>query len=165
MRSETKALYDREKMLVCKQAAHYHCECCQHPHEPATNHTLTAAHLDGNPGNNASYNLAALCQRCHLHLEGYNPFAGVTEDNYDYVLTHCERWFIPHLKGYIRNQTWGHHLGETKDVSPESGPSQAQWWLQPTFIEPSAMFSQVAGNKEDELMKKKKVGYLPPQGV
>jgi len=113
MRPSLKALYDREAMQRCKQAAHYHCERCDTPNDPGTGHTLTAAHLDANPGNNERWNLAALCQRCHLHFEGYNPFAGVTEDNYNYVLTRCERWFIPHLKGYIQNQTWGHHPGES----------------------------------------------------
>ena len=33
---------------------------------PSTYVVLATAHLDQDPGNNASRNLAALCQRCHL---------------------------------------------------------------------------------------------------
>ena len=36
------------------------------PHFPVTRVVLASAHLDHNPGNNRSRNLAALCQRCHM---------------------------------------------------------------------------------------------------
>ncbi len=36
------------------------------PHFPVTRVVLASAHLDHDPGNNRSRNLAALCQRCHM---------------------------------------------------------------------------------------------------
>lgn len=49
----------------------YRCECCganQREEHPITGSIvyLTIAHLDRNRNNNQFWNLAALCQRCHL---------------------------------------------------------------------------------------------------
>ncbi|MCZ7545740.1 MAG: HNH endonuclease [Anaerolineae bacterium] len=52
-----------------KAAAGWRCAHCGHAHDPATRHTLTVHHLDGDPGNCADANLVALCQRCHLHVQ------------------------------------------------------------------------------------------------
>jgi|GEM_PF-1158174 len=52
-----------------KERAGWRCEHCGHPHDPASGHTLTVHHLDGNPANCAEDNLVALCQRCHLHVQ------------------------------------------------------------------------------------------------
>ena len=52
-----------------KERAGWRCERCGHPSDPATGHTLTVHHLDGDPGNNEPGNLVALCQRCHLHVQ------------------------------------------------------------------------------------------------
>lgn len=47
------------------------CERCTEPHDPdpRTGNTLTVHHLDGDKSNVERWNLAALCQRCHLRLE------------------------------------------------------------------------------------------------
>ena len=52
-----------------KRAAHWRCEDCGHPHEPATGYTLTVHHLDGDKANCSWRNLVALCQRCHLRIQ------------------------------------------------------------------------------------------------
>ena len=52
-----------------KDAAGWRCEHCGHEHDPATGHTLTVHHLDGDPANCADDNLVALCQKCHLHIQ------------------------------------------------------------------------------------------------
>jgi len=52
-----------------KNAARWRCEHCGHPHHPASSHTLTVHHLDGDPANCHDNNLVALCQRCHLHIQ------------------------------------------------------------------------------------------------
>jgi 5-methylcytosine-specific restriction endonuclease McrA len=52
-----------------KDAAHWNCENCGHPHDPETGHTLTVHHLDGDKANCAGWNLVALCQRCHLSIQ------------------------------------------------------------------------------------------------
>lgn len=57
--------------LVIKVRANDHCEWCGAKNgepNPITGSkvVLTTAHLDQNRRNNRFYNLAALCQRCHL---------------------------------------------------------------------------------------------------
>lgn len=52
-----------------KNAAGWKCERCGHDHSPKTGHTLTVAHLDNDKSNCADWNLAALCQRCHLKIQ------------------------------------------------------------------------------------------------
>jgi len=47
----------------------YRCERCGHSNSPSTGHTLTVHHLDDNKANCADYNLAVLCQRCHLSVQ------------------------------------------------------------------------------------------------
>ena len=52
-----------------KSRAGYRCERCGHSNQPSTGHTLTVHHLDSNKANCANYNLAVLCQRCHLRIQ------------------------------------------------------------------------------------------------
>jgi 5-methylcytosine-specific restriction endonuclease McrA len=54
-----------------KRNNNYRCERCKHPHDPENGYALTVHHLDGDKSNNADWNLACLCQRCHLHAEGF----------------------------------------------------------------------------------------------
>jgi len=54
-----------------KAAVGWRCEHCSHPHDPASGHTLTVHHLDGDGSNNTVGNLVALCQRCHLHIQAH----------------------------------------------------------------------------------------------
>lgn len=79
-----------------KAEAGYKCERCRHPHDPATDHTLTVHHLDGNKSNCARWNLAALCQKCHLHCQGklFMPQF--------FIFEHSE-WFKTHVDGYYKS--------------------------------------------------------------
>ena len=52
-----------------KDAAGWKCERCKHDHDPQSGHILTTHHLDGNKANCEDWNLAALCQRCHLEYD------------------------------------------------------------------------------------------------
>ena len=54
---------------VVKDAAGWCCEHCGHPHDRDSGHVLTVHHLDGVKSNCEGWNLVALCQRCHLHLQ------------------------------------------------------------------------------------------------
>jgi hypothetical protein len=50
-------------------------------------------HFDGNKSNNAWWNLMALCQRCHLSIQGrVNPFL-------PYFLEHSP-WIRPYVAGF-----------------------------------------------------------------
>lgn len=73
-----------------------HCERCGHPHDPAAGYALTVHHLDGDKGNCADWNLAALCQRCHLKIQG-----GVFMPQF-YMLEHS-LWFKSHVEGYYKS--------------------------------------------------------------
>ena len=52
-----------------KRAAGFCCVRCHRPNNPATGYTLTVHHLDMDKSNCELYNLAALCQRCHLKVQ------------------------------------------------------------------------------------------------
>jgi hypothetical protein len=54
---------------LVKTIACWCCERCGHPHTPAPPWVLTVHHLDGKKSNLEHWNLAALCQRCHLRIQ------------------------------------------------------------------------------------------------
>ena len=78
-----------------KEAAEYRCERCGHESDIEAGDILTTHHLDGDKSNCEDWNLAALCQRCHLSIQArVNPFQ-------DYMFSHSA-WMKPHVEG--RNQ-------------------------------------------------------------
>lgn len=104
-----------------KEAAHWRCVRCMHPHERpwvatslepvscdlACRHDvdnkqrmLTTHHLDMDKGNSAWWNLAALCQVCHLSIQA-------RVDWHQYYLFEHSRWMLPYLKGWMRWQITG----------------------------------------------------------
>lgn len=98
-----------------KEAASWRCVRCGHPHESpaervacdagcdATRHpgglddgrqrVLTVHHLDGDKGNVVWWNLAALCQVCHLRIQGKVRMAR------PWLLPHSD-WFRPYVAGW-----------------------------------------------------------------
>jgi hypothetical protein len=64
---------------------------------------LTVHHLDGDKANSAWWNLAALCQRCHLEIQ-----AKVVMDRV-YPHEHTD-WFKPHAAGYYAHVYLGEDL-------------------------------------------------------
>ena len=52
-----------------KDRAGWKCEACKVPHGPGPR-KLTTHHIDYNPPNISDNNLIALCQRCHLKVQG-----------------------------------------------------------------------------------------------
>jgi hypothetical protein len=70
------------------------CERCGHPNEVVTGYVLTVAHLDHRLGDER-WNLAALCQRCHLKYEHRIDF------RQRYFLPLMSPWFVPHYRGYL----------------------------------------------------------------
>ncbi len=54
-----------------KTLAGWRCQRCAAPHAPETGYTLTVHHIDGDPQHNTPENLVALCQRCHLQIQGW----------------------------------------------------------------------------------------------
>jgi hypothetical protein len=80
-----------------KESAGWRCVRCAHPHDPEEGYTLTVHHLDINPANCAWWNLAALCQRCHLVIQ-----AKVVMER-PWMLNHSV-WFLPYAAGYYAAQ-------------------------------------------------------------
>ena len=80
-----------------KEKNNWRCERCGVPHnpDPKTGNTLTIHHLDGDKSNCAEWNLACLCQRCHLRMQHVNIFQG-------WLFNHS-KWFQPHLEGFLKS--------------------------------------------------------------
>lgn len=83
-----------------KAAAGGKCERCGHIHEVETGYVLTVHHLDGNKANCADWNLAALCQRCHLKIQGR-----IKMDQLFFLdILPVSGWFKPHYEGYLKSK-------------------------------------------------------------
>ena len=76
-----------------KDAANWRCIRCKAEHDRRDWTILTVHHLDGNKSNCRWWNLLALCQRCHLSIQGR------VDPNMPYIFEHSE-WFKPYAAGY-----------------------------------------------------------------
>lgn len=76
-----------------KANAEWQCVRCNHPHDPKAGYCLTVHHLDADKGNCQWWNLAPLCQRCHLTIQGKVIL------HRQWILPHSE-WFKPYVAGY-----------------------------------------------------------------
>jgi hypothetical protein len=76
-----------------KDEAHWKCIRCGRKHDVESGYVLTVHHLDINPSNCEWWNIPALCQRCHLTIQG----KVVMERRY--MFEHSE-WFKPYVAGY-----------------------------------------------------------------
>lgn len=80
-----------------KDKAGWCCERCGAPHNPEVGYMLTVHHLVPDKSNCEEWNLAALCQRCHLHIQHKVKMDQLfMEDILD-----VSPWFRPHLEGYL----------------------------------------------------------------
>ena len=76
-----------------KEAAGWRCVRCRHYHDVEAHYVLTVHHLDMDKSNCADWNLAALCQRCHLSVQGRVDFTQ------QYMLEHSD-WMKPYVEGF-----------------------------------------------------------------
>lgn len=84
-----------------KDAAGWCCVRCGMPHQKG--HVLTVHHLDCDKANCRWWNLAALCQQCHLTIQGKVILAR------PWLLEHSP-WFRPYAAGF-----YAHQHGEPDD--------------------------------------------------
>lgn len=68
-------------------------ERCRHPQD-GKQRVLTVHHLDGDKSNCAPWNLAALCQACHLSVQGRVVMRQL------WMLGHSP-WMEPHVRGML----------------------------------------------------------------
>lgn len=99
------SLEAKEAMSQVKADAKGKCERCHADHAPEKGFTLTVHHLNPDINQNKKWNLAALCQRCHLMFQHHNPFFTWLLDYPEYYLSHCEDWFRKHLEQYFQDST------------------------------------------------------------
>jgi hypothetical protein len=71
------------------------CERCGVPHGPVPN-VLTVHHLDFDKWNMQTWNLAALCQRCHLRVQALIPYGMFYQD---WPFDHSP-WMARHVAEY-----------------------------------------------------------------
>lgn len=83
------------------------CVRCGHPHSVEGWYILTVHHLDGDKGNCRWWNLAALCQRCHLAIQGKVKMPQT------YLYPHSE-WFRPYVAGYYAFALLGEDLSRAE---------------------------------------------------
>lgn len=76
-----------------KDAADWCCIRCGHPHDVETAHVLTVHHLNGDKADSRWWNLLALCQRCHLSIQGR------VAPEQAYLHPHTP-WFRPYAAGF-----------------------------------------------------------------
>lgn len=87
----------KEIAFAVKHANGWKCERCKHPNDHASGHVLTVHHLDGDKSNYQDWNLAALCQRCHLAIQGRVKMPQMFMES----ILDVSEWFKPHLAGYL----------------------------------------------------------------
>lgn len=79
-----------------KSRAGWHCERCGHKHEWEGAHVLTVHHLIPNKDLCEDWNLAVLCQRCHLSVQArVNMYMEVIQG----LLMDRPDWLTPHVIG------------------------------------------------------------------
>jgi hypothetical protein len=82
-----------------KEAAGWKCERCHHANTVEGAYVLTVHHLTGDKSNCEDWNLAALCQRCHLKIQGRVKM----EQLFFATILDVSEWFKPHLEGYLKS--------------------------------------------------------------
>jgi glycosidase len=90
-----------------KDEAGWCCVRCGAPHSVDGWRILTVHHLDGDKANCRWWNLAALCQRCHLTIQGK------VKMDQTYIYPHSE-WFRPYVAGYYAHTVLGLELSRAE---------------------------------------------------
>ena len=76
-----------------KRRAGWKCEICGHKHDAENGYTLTVHHLIPIKSLCYDWNLAALCQRCHLKVQDRVSLLQI-----DLFLP---QWLTPHIEGFL----------------------------------------------------------------
>jgi len=91
----------QQKRKEARERAGNKCIRCGSPSVPGR--ILTTHHFDGNKANDAWYNLLALCQVCHLQIQGK------VDPETPWFLPHSE-WIRPFVAGFYAKKYEGKDL-------------------------------------------------------
>ena len=89
---------------MTKAEADQKCIRCGHANEAHTGYMLTVHHLDLNKSNCRWWNLVALCQRCHLRIQGK------VDMDQSWMFDFSD-WIKPYVAGYYAHR---HRLPDLK---------------------------------------------------
>lgn len=95
---EYPAEWDKIAAFV-KEAAGNSCVRCRHVHDRDNGFVMTVHHLTMEKSNCQPWNLAALCQRCHLRIQGKVDFLQ------PYMGAHSP-WMLPFVEQYQASLLW-----------------------------------------------------------
>ena len=93
----------KEIAEATKTEAGWKCIRCGHGHSRETWHVLTVHHFDGDKSNCRWWNLLALCQRCHLSIQGR------VDPNQAYMYEHSD-WIKAYVAGFYAWKYLGQDL-------------------------------------------------------
>jgi 5-methylcytosine-specific restriction endonuclease McrA len=91
----------KEKRRQAREAAGNKCIRCGSPSVPGK--ILTTHHFDGDKSNDVWWNLLALCQVCHLHIQGK------VDPETPWFLPHSD-WLKPYVAGFYAKKYLGQNL-------------------------------------------------------
>lgn len=89
------------KRQQARERAGNKCIRCGSPSIPGR--ILTTHHFDGNKANDEWFNLLALCQRCHLHIQGK------VDPEQPWMFEHAE-WLKPYVAGFYAKKYEGRNI-------------------------------------------------------
>ena len=96
--------------LAVKVRAGWSCIRCCEPHHPSAGYCLTVHHADGDKANCLWWNLLALCQRCHLSIQGRVVI------RQQYPFEHSP-WFKLYAAGWYALTYLGRHLTQEQTAA------------------------------------------------
>lgn len=95
----------KEKRRQAREAAGNKCIRCGSPSVPGR--ILTTHHFDGNKANDSWWNLLALCQVCHLVIQGR------VDPEVPWFLEHSE-WIKPYVAGFYAKKYEGRDIARAE---------------------------------------------------
>ena len=104
----------KAKRKEARERAGNKCIRCGSPSVPGK--ILTTHHMDGDKSNDEWWNLLALCQVCHLHIQGK------VDPNTPYFLDHSD-WIKPYIAGFYAKKYEG------KDIIREEAEERIEQLL------------------------------------
>ena len=96
------------KRRAAREAVGNKCIRCGSPSVPGR--ILTTHHFDGNKANDEWFNLLALCQRCHLHIQGK------VDPEQPWMFEHST-WLKPYVAGFYAKKYEGRNLTRDEVMS------------------------------------------------